>query len=501
MTDQGAAQQFILLPSRGLRAFANAAQDSQGRFLVEIAHRCRPSSAAPATFDPAGDGRAIRVLDSVHEDGAKLIEVAPADVPALRLQQPGLRLLPVVYYRSAVVPRPLPKAGPSALAVAPAAVKTVVRVISQGDGKPVPRALVVAFTNFRARWGAQGETNSKGEVSLALSPGTYLQRLYVFPERGFWPLLERRVTLAPGMSIALQPIDLAYQDALRHFYGQAGDGVGAGVKVGVIDTGIAAHPDLVIEGGVNTVLGEKPEDYGDNGEGHGSHVAGIIAARGRLPTGVRGLAPAVTLRSYRVFGKNNPEASNYAILKAIDRAVEDGCDLINMSLGGGPDDPAISDAIAQARAAGSLVIVAAGNDGRQEVSFPARDSLAVAVSAMGRKGTFPRNAAETGDVRAPYGTDRKDFLAAFSNIGTQIDLTAPGVGIVSTYPGGYAVLDGTSMACPAVTGVAARLLAKRPDILSMARNQARSDALAGLLYRSAQSLGFGPIYEGHGLPR
>jgi subtilisin len=87
------------------------------------------------------------------------------------------------------------------------------------------------------------------------------------------------------------------------------------------------------------------------------------------------------LRSYRVFGKGTEGASNFSIAKALDQAVADGCDLINMSLGGGPHDEATHSAIATARAKGAVVIVAAGNDGRKPVSFPASDSLTLAVSA------------------------------------------------------------------------------------------------------------------------
>lgn len=145
-------------------------------------------------------------------------------------------------------------------------------------------------------------------------------------------------------------------------------------------------------------------------------------------------------------------------------------------------------------------MAAAGNDGRGPVSFPSADPLCIAVSAMGRKGTFPRGSSQEGDVLGPAGADAQDFIARFSNVGPEIDLTGPGVGILSTVPGGYAPLDGTSMAAPAVAGVTARRLALLPALLSMPRNQARSDAIAKALLQSAVTKGFSAELEGKGLP-
>jgi subtilisin len=207
----------------------------------------------------------------------------------------------------------------------------------------------------------------------------------------------------------------------------------------------------------------------------------------------------VTLRAYRVFGHGSGSASSFAIAKGIDQAVKDGCDLLNLSLGGGQPDMVLKAAVDDARNAGALCVIAAGNGDRAPVSFPATDDMAIAVSALGRKGTFPSSAAEADDVAAPYGTDKADFIASFSNVGPEIDATGPGVGIMSTVPGGYAEISGTSMACPAVTGAAARALSAS-DVLAAKRDASRSAAIAKLVLGSARSLGFDAAFEGHGIP-
>jgi subtilisin family serine protease len=144
---------------------------------------------------------------------------------------------------------------------------------------------------------------------LALGSGSKkVERLYVFPEKNCWGSLKRSVTLKSGFTIGITPVDLSYIDALRFFYDNSADTAGNGLIVGVIDTGVGPHPDLQVAGGENTVEGENVQDY--HGNGAGPHVAGIIAARGVPPVGIRGLASGVLLRSYRVFGKNAKGASS-----------------------------------------------------------------------------------------------------------------------------------------------------------------------------------------------
>jgi len=488
-------QQFVVLPTRGLRATTATSSAALASFLVGLT---AVHSVAAAKSFVASAGLKMKadfkVLDSIHEDGAKLVEMTADTANDLLASQPGLRIVPVVYYRPALARQEIQ----GKIKAAAAAVKAV--VIVTAAGRSVRGATVVAFTDFANRAGAQGVTNSRGVVHLALGGAAKVERLYVYPEKAAWGALRKNVAAGGGIKVALTPIALDFVDGLRQYYGKAPDGAGTGVRVGVVDTGVGPHRDLMVAGGRNCVFGEGRDDFGDNGAGHGSHVAGIIAARGTPPQGLRGLAPGVTLHSYRVFGKGAKGASNFAIAKAIDRAVTDQCDLINLSLGGGPSDPATQSAVNDARQGGTLVLAATGNDDRGPVNFPAADPLCIAVSALGRKGSFPRGSVDDGAVLGPFGTDPAEFIAAFSNVGPEVKLTGTGVGILSTVPGGYAALSGTSMACPAVAGFAAQLLAQLPNVLAMPRDQDRSDAIAKALLQAARDRGFPAELQGNGLP-
>jgi subtilisin len=132
------------------------------------------------------------------------------------------------------------------------------------------------------------------------------------------------------------------------------------------------------------------------------------------------------------------------------------------------------------------------------VSFPAANDMCQAVSAMGIKGTFPAGTEPAGSVAAPYGKDKKNFVASCSNVGSDTDLTGPGVGVISTVPGGYGVMSGTSMATPAETGAAACLLAASPAILAMPRDRHRAAAMIAAIAKACKLLGFGATFEGKG---
>lgn len=514
------------------------------RYIIMSSEGYLGPSLAVADFKPSANMVAVtprpeaaaapqmRVLDSLHENGPKLVEMPPEGELSLRLSVPGLKIVPEVFYhrqweRFKIHQRPpkpaagkamkktVKKARGGTMKVAKAAVATTsftVSVTDDAGGAPIKGAQIVAFTDFALRQGASASTGANGSATLSgLSPSRKLERVYVYAPAGFWGYFATSTTGAQISKIKLTKIKVTDPSLLLlQLYSTLPATAGDGITVGIIDSGVdGTHPDLKnVSGGLNCVSDETRNNPAaaqnwrpalSEGE-HGTHVAGIVGGRGSTG-GFRGVAPGVTLRSYRVFPDAGGGASNFDIAKAIDAAVTDHCDIINMSLGGGPKDDLTHAAIDRALDAGVVVVTAAGNDNRKPVSFPAAFPECVAVSAMGRVGSFPKNAIGTSDIAAPKGNpSTKDFVADFSNFGSEIDVTGPGVEIVSTLPGtGHGSMSGTSMASPAVAGFAAYLLAKDPT-LKQKVGAARSRALKDALYAACKPEKFGRDYEGFGLP-
>ncbi len=213
---------------------------------------------------------------------------------------------------------------------------------------------------------------------------------------------------------------------------------GLGVNVAVIDTGIDAdHPDLAdnIAGGVNYVSKPwwKPADPSkwDDDDGHGTHVAGIIAALDN-GIGVVGVAPEASLYALKVLDKTG---SGYVsdIVAALEWAILNDMDICNMSLGTDTDVESLEEACDAAFTLGVLLVAAAGNDGGA-VDYPAAYSSVIAVAAV----------------------DSSDARPSWSSYGPEVALAAPGVDVYSTWKGsGYKTISGTSMAAPHVAGTLA----------------------------------------------
>ncbi|MDI6831131.1 MAG: DUF5719 family protein [Actinomycetota bacterium] len=217
---------------------------------------------------------------------------------------------------------------------------------------------------------------------------------------------------------------------------------GEGVLVAVVDSGVdAAHPDLRgrVERGFDFV--DDDEDTADP-YGHGTHVAGIIAAAGDNGEGVAGMAWRARILPVRVL-----DGSGYGyysdIVAGIRYAADRGARVINLSLGGGASSRALQEAVDYASSRGCLLVAAAGNGGLDSLSYPAACEGVLGVGA----------------------TDSEDRPASFSNRGEGLDLVAPGVAIYATYTGGrYASLSGTSMAAPQVSGTLALMLSREPGL-------------------------------------
>jgi subtilisin family serine protease len=233
------------------------------------------------------------------------------------------------------------------------------------------------------------------------------------------------------------------------------------------------HYETAVEYGYNTefdsrgVVGDDPTNltekvYGNNDvEGpdakHGTHVAGIIAANRQNEIGTKGIADNVKIMSVRAVP--NGDERDKDVANAIRYAADNGAQIINMSFGKGfsPHKDIVDKAVKYAESKGVLLIHAAGNDGDdldQESNFPNKT-----FTAGGQAKTWLEIGASS------WGADQ-NFVGSFSNYGRKsVDLFAPGVQIYSTTPNdNYENLQGTSMAAPATSGVAAIIMSYFPEL-------------------------------------
>ncbi|MCY9089783.1 S8 family peptidase [Bacillus mojavensis] len=212
---------------------------------------------------------------------------------------------------------------------------------------------------------------------------------------------------------------------------------GKNVKIAVIDSGISPHDDLSISGGYSAV--SYTSSYKDD-NGHGTHVAGIIGAK-HNGYGIDGVAPEAQIYAVKALDQNG-SGDLQGLLKGIDWSIANGMDIVNMSLGTSSDSQILHDAMDKAYEKGVLLVAASGNDGNgKPVNYPAAYSSVVAVSA----------------------TDQHNQLASFSTTGNEVEFSAPGTDITSTYLHQYyATGSGTSQATPHAAAMFALLKQRDP---------------------------------------
>jgi hypothetical protein len=447
-------------------------------------------------------------LEGDADDLQKLLTKMPDDIigePALE-RHPASRSFRLLPLELAAKGRTLPPTG----------VGNAVNVVVHAYDKPLPGAtasLVLTDSNGR---GAQtllsGTTESNGYVSLPYDPNLWMPMLLMIePQHGFW---NRWLTYPQrDISVDLQPLPKTGPIGWWHLAvssGYSNKDHGAGIRIGVVDTGVGPHPYLSHVKSLGAVINgqydPRPE-AGLDAVGHGTHVSGIIAARPVQGSGdYVGIAQGADVVVIRVFPEQG-NANQGDIAEAIQRLALDRVDVINLSLGGAQSSTIERDAVRMASNMGTLCIGAAGNNFGQPIMYPAGYPEVVSVSAVGVVGAYPAASMEAYSL--PIQSDRYAsnylYLANFSNIGPEMTCTAPGVGIISTVPSRsevaapYAAQSGTSMACPIASAALATVLANDLVYRGLPRSQERVQRASTLLAASLKPLGLSPLYIGNGL--
>lgn len=255
------------------------------------------------------------------------------------------------------------------------------------------------------------------------------------------------------------------------------------IKIAIVDTGIeSTHPDLqskIIETWVATQINEGPEDL----IGHGTHVAGIAAAATNNGVGISGVGINAMVGSLKACQCYPNEffcltgiCQDWDTAEAILHAAAEGYHVVNMSFGGPMVSSALADAVNQALGQGLVLVSSAGNAySYEEPSYPAAFDGVIAVAA----------------------TDHYDNLASFSNFGNWVELAAPGVNILSTYPSAgclsdpdcYGWMSGTSMASPIVAGAAALVFDSISDAGLIVTSESLRDDVINALLNNADHTG------------
>ena len=253
------------------------------------------------------------------------------------------------------------------------------------------------------------------------------------------------VNAPPPVAGSVQPGAAALGNRLLDWLGITGDNSdwGKGVRIAVLDTGVVANP--AFDASIRSInLVDLPADPLTQ-DGHGTGVASMIIGHNSLTPGV---APAADLVSIRI-ADDNGQSDSFILAKGIVAAVDAGARLINISMGSPGDSLVVRNAIEYARAAGALIVAAAGNNGTDQVSYPAANAGVIAVGAVDARGNH----------------------LDFSNTGTAIAMVAPGYAVNAAWTGDQAMsVTGTSFSAPIIVGaIAAVMTAAGPGTLTPAQ--------------------------------
>lgn len=381
------------------------------------------------------------------------------------------------------------------------------------NGAPLADAEISLFGGMLPSTAVTGQ-DGVARVRLYGEDTHAISGLYVKPRADYWSFYQRDPDLALDEPNIVMLRALADWPVLRGLPQQNMMGWGAramrldqvppqlggrGVKIAVIDSGAATtHGNLKRIGAGFDVINKHVDRSTWNNDtlGHGSHCTGVIAATDPA-WGIRGFAPEAEIHVCKLF----PGGQVSQLIDALEYCIEQQIDVVNLSLGGAAPSEALERQIVRAKQAGVACIAAAGNSGGP-VQYPASSSHVLAVAAIGKVDEFPPDSYHAETVGADIDAQGM-YTARFSCSGPQVDVCAPGVAIVSSVPpNNFAAWDGTSMAAPHVTGLAALVLAHRPEFQAVrARSPERVERLFQVLRLSSRPVTLSdPSRVGYGMP-
>lgn len=469
---------------------------------IDIIDRVGPKQSVGALGIGAQEGASVLVA-RMHEDKANALAMQAQGQLIVERDQ-SLQLLDVNFMPPPMVTGTLPTSG--------AAFKAEFQVL--GNGKPVKDAEVYLFGSLLP---ATGTTDANGRVSLSLFGETAnsIRRLYVKPKMDFWSFYQEQPDVSDSELNAIGLRALSEMPSLTNFpqqqtlgWGQKAMRLdqlpahyrGQGIKIAIVDSGAAnSHDDLKkITRGYDIInKSQNANTWNIDTLSHGSHCAGVIAGAD-TQVGIRGFAPEAEIHACKLF----PGGQISQLIDALEYCIEKKIDVVNLSLGGAEPSEALEQQIQRAKQAGIACIVAAGNSGGA-VQYPAASPNVLAVAAIGRMNEFPSDSYHVQTITPQI--DANGFYSArFSCYGPEIAVCAPGVAITSSVPdNNYAAWDGTSMAAPHVTGLAALVLAHHPDFQGgmIMRSAERVERLFQIIKMSCRPVQVGDQRKtGFGLP-
>ncbi len=502
--------QFVIAPRRSpgmqmmglspmqFSAVEQALRDSPD---IEIIDKVGPRSGVGALAAGVPDGGSVLVARMTDEKAGALAMQSQGQLIVER-DQP-LQLLDVNYPQTSLVNCNLPTSGSAFIAEL---------LVLGANNTPVKDAEVYLFGSLLP---ATGTTDSSGRVKLTLYGETTqsLRRLYIKPRADYWSFSQEQPDISNSEMNVIALRSLSDWPSLANFpaqqqlsWGQKAMRLdqlpahyrGQGIRIGIVDSGAAnTHQDLTkITRGYDVINKTQSSGWNVDTISHGSHCAGVIAGLDSS-WGIRGFAPEAEVHACKLF----PGGQISQLIDALEYCIEKQIDVVNLSLGGAEPSEALEQQILRAKQAGIACIVAAGNSGGP-VQYPASSSHVLAVAAIGKLNEFPSDSYHVQTI-TPQIDSNGFFSARFSCFGQEVDVCAPGVAITSSVPdNSFAAWDGTSMAAPHVTGLAALVLAHHPDFQgSSPRSAERVERLFQIIKMSCRPVMLGDQRRtGFGLP-